>query len=107
MGKAVGACALVVGVVLGGCEQKIWTRDEIADIADDSVDAGAPAYRTESLNSRIIALESELQTLESDVEFQSQMIEIQADHIDRLNEHADRSDARFSSLVDHYNKHTH
>ena len=47
-------------VLLAGCEQKTWTRAEIADIAEDQADA-----RVASAESRISDLEDEISELKS------------------------------------------
>lgn len=59
--KLARAVSLVfLGLTLVACEQKTWTRDEIADIADDSIDASEANARIADLEDRINILETEL-----------------------------------------------
>jgi phage shock protein A len=61
---------LAAALSLAGCEQKTWTRDEIADIAADSADAGLASEvytQASDLDGRVSELESENQRLESEL----------------------------------------
>lgn len=49
-----------LGFVLVACEQHTWTRDEIADIADDSIDTSEATSRIAALEDRVSELETEL-----------------------------------------------
>ncbi|GAO39184.1 hypothetical protein SCH01S_28_00430 [Sphingomonas changbaiensis NBRC 104936] len=54
---------IAAGLLLGSCSEgaaRMFTRDEIVDIADDSIDASGVNQRMDQLQSRIEAIEQKL-----------------------------------------------
>lgn len=69
MGKTVGLFGIAFVVMLGGCEQRSWTEDEIASIAyDAAIDAAADSASFDGVDARISALEATVSEQESEID---------------------------------------